>query len=432
MSQKEKEQALEAIKAYEPGKAEFLEREFETYRLMREHVPIAEVPQAMSPMSGGVAGRNFVLTRYEDASEMLRNTDDFSSEMSDYVMRPWIPQAIDPPAHTGYRRILNPLFTVDAMQKLEPHLEQYATDLIDKMLEKDEFDFVADFADPFPTVIFCELVGFPMEDYEQVMDWKNTMMHSADGHSRGRELWLAKAKSLGIEIDASGQLAPEQQMQVMATTAQDIYAYFGKLLDERRAEPKDDLISRLLEAKFEGERSLTQEELEDTIFLLFMAGLDTVASVLGLVVREFAQNPEKRAEFVALMDDSDSLGRAVEELVRFHAIVTLPRRLTRDLDLRGVAMESNDVVAVPTQASNRDPEMFENPDELILDRHPNRHAGFGLGPHRCLGIHLARRELRIGLRALHQRLPNYTLHPKHEPELFGGMKGVSSLWLVKA
>lgn len=95
-------------------------------------------------------------------------------------------------------------------------------------------------------------------------------------------------------------------------------------------------------------------------------------------------------------------------------------------------MESNDVVAVPTQASNRDPEMFENPDELVLDRHPNRHAGFGLGPHRCLGIHLARRELRIGLRALHQRLPNYTLHPKHEPELFGGMKGVSSLWLVKA
>lgn len=428
----EQDEALAAIEAYEPGKAEFLEREFETFRLMREHFPVAEVQQRMNSLAVANQGRNFVLTRYEDASEVLRNTDDFSSQMSEYPMRPWIPQAVDPPAHTAYRRILNPLFTVDAMSKLEPHLEQYATELIDKMLEKDEFDFVADFADPFPTVIFCELMGFPMQDYEQIMNWKNAMMHASDGHSRGRKLWLAKAKSLGLELDADGNVAPEQEMQVAVATAQEVYAYFAKLLDQRRAEPGDNLISRLLEAKYEGGRLLSQEELEDTMFLLFMAGLDTVASVLGLVVREFARNPEKRRDFVALMDDSESLNRAIEELVRFHAIVTVPRRLTRKLELGGVSMDENDVAAVPTQASNRDPAMFDDPDELIFDRQPNRHAGFGLGPHRCLGIHLARRELRIGLRALHQRLPNYALHPDHQPELFGGMKGVSSLWLVKA
>jgi cytochrome P450 len=280
-------------------------------------------------------------------------------------------------------------------------------------------------------VIFCELIGFPLEDYEQIMNWKNTLMHGNDGHSRGHELWLAKARSLGVEIDESQPITRETQMRVAAPTAQEVYAYFAQLLEKRRAEPRDDLITRLLNAKYDGERPLTQEELEDTLYLLFMAGLDTVASVLGLVVREFAQNPKKRREFVALMEDADALNQAVEELVRFHAIVTLPRRLTRDRDFRGAHFNENDVVAAPTQAANRDPAHFDDPDELVFDRQPNRHGGFGLGPHRCLGIHLARRELRIGLRALHRRLPDYRLHPDRKPELYGGMKGVGSLWLVK-
>ncbi len=96
----------------------------------------------------------WVLTRYEDSSEVLRNPEDFSNQIADYPVRPWIPQAVDPPMHTSYRRILNPWFSVDAMEKLEPHLQQYAEELVDKMLQKDAFDFVTEFADPFPTVIF--------------------------------------------------------------------------------------------------------------------------------------------------------------------------------------------------------------------------------------------------------------------------------------
>lgn len=426
----DRERALKAAQSFDSSKAEFLEHEFETYDLLREHLPIAQV--RMAPLlPGAPESTPYVLTRYDHVSEVLRNTGDFSSRIDIYPMRPWIPQAIDPPAHTSYRRILNPWFTADAMRELEPHIEAYAEKLLDAMLAHDEFDAVAGFADPLPTVIFCELMGYPDEDYARIMEWKNVIMHAADGHSRGRAAAFAKARELGLEADETKPMDPMTSLQVRARTAGQVYAYFAELLEKRRKEPRGDLISRLLAAQYEGERPLRQEELEDTMFLLFMAGLDTVASVLGLALRGFALDPAKRREFVLLMEDPRRLDAAVEELVRYHAIVTAPRRVTRDLVFHDVALAANDVVACVTQAANRDPEEFERRDELVFDRAPNRHTGFGIGPHRCLGIHLARRELRIGLRALHRRLPDYRLHPERPPELFGGMKGVASLWLVK-
>jgi cytochrome P450 len=298
------------------------------------------------------------------------------------------------------------------------------------MLAKDEFDFVADFADPFPTVIFCELAGFPAADHPQIMDWKNTLMHANDGHSRGHALALAKGRALGLQFGDAGPTS-EQLLQIRATAGLEIYGYLRKLLDERRRDPADDLVTKLLHARYEGARPLGQEELEDTLFLLFMAGLDTVASVLGLIVKGFAEDAAKRREFVALMEDEGRVATAIEELVRYHAIVTMPRRATGAIGFRGERFGENEIVACPSPAANRDPAQFERPHELVLERSPNRHVGFGLGPHRCLGIHLARRELRVALQALHRRLPDYRLHPARPPELFGGMKGASSVWLVK-
>ena len=426
----ERNRAAAAARDYDPSKAEFLEHEFETYDLLREHLPIArsEAPQGL-----GVAGGNvgWVLTRYDDSCEVLRTPEDFSSQLSDYPVRAWIPQAIDPPMHTGYRRMLNPWFTADAMTKLEPHLLEYAEKLVDEMLKEDAFDFVEKFADPFPAVIFCELAGFPAEDYTRIMDWKNTIMHSNDGHPRGRELVRARAQAMGLELGEGDTLSPETMTAVAGAAAQEVYAYFGELLEQRRADPRDDLISKLLDAKYQGERPLSQEELEDTLFLLFMAGLDTVASALGLIVQGFASDPDKRREFVALMDDSQKLGPAVEELVRVHAIVLLPRRLTRELSFHGALFRKEDMATVPTMAANRDTEEFPNPNEIQYDRSPNRHLGFGLGPHRCLGIHLARRELRIALQVLHRKLPDYHLDPERDAVAFGGMKGLASLPLVK-
>ena len=424
-------EALSAAREYDPYTSEWLEQEFETYALLREELPIARV-ESRGRAERGDTGGSWLLTRYDDSCAMLSDTDTFSSQASNYPQRPWIPQAIDPPAHTAYRRILNKWFTPDAMSAMEPHLEQYAGELLDKMLEKDEFDFVADFADPFPTVIFCELFGFPLEDYPQLMDWKNTLMHSSDGHGRGRALALAKAKELGIELDDDGEIPKGRLTEIFGNTGAALYEYFGKLLETRRQAPQQDMISWLIDAEYEGERPLTEEELLDTLFLMFMAGLDTVASALGLIVKTFAEQPDKRREFIALMDDPRRLMLAIEELVRFNAIVLLPRRVTRPVEFEGVRFQVEDQVNCPTMAANRDPEQFENPDEIIFDRVPNRHMGFGHGPHRCLGLHLARRELRIALVQLHRRLPDYELHPDRKPALFGGMKGASSLWLRKA
>jgi cytochrome P450 len=423
-----RERAAAEAKTLDLSSQDFLAREFEIWDLLREELPVAKTDHA--PMAQG-ATTGWVVTRYDDVADVLRRPDEFSSQIGIYPVRPWIPQAIDPPAHTGYRRLLNPWFTADEMQRLEPHLEQYAGELLEKMLTQDEFDFVADFADPFPTVIFCELIGFPLADHPQIMDWKNVLMHANDGHSRGRALALAKGRALGLALDDERRVTTEQWFQIRATVGVEIYAYLKKLLDARRAEPADDLITRLLQAKYEGERPLTQEELEDTLFLLFMAGLDTVASVLGLIAKGFAEDPGKRREFVALMDDPLRVANAIEELVRYHAIVTMPRRATRAIGFREATFGENEIVACPSPAANRDPDHFPRPHELHFDRTPNRHVGFGLGPHRCLGIHLARRELRVALQALHRRLPDYRLHPTRKPELFGGMKGVSSLWLVK-
>lgn len=424
-------QAVSAAREYDPYTSEWLEHEFETYALLREELPIARV-ETRGRLERGDTGGAWLLTRYDDSCAILGDTGTYSSQASNYPERPWIPQAIDPPAHTAYRRILNKWFTPDAMTAMEPHLEQFAGELLDKMLEKDEFDFVADFADPFPTVIFCELFGFPLEDYPQLMDWKNTLMHSADGHSRGRELALAKADELGIELDADGEIPGDRLIEIYGNTGMSLYEYFGDLLEQRRKEPQQDMISQLIASKYDGERPLTQEELLDTLFLMFMAGLDTVASALGLIVKGFAEQPDKRREFIGLMDDPRRLTLAIEELVRYHAIVLLPRRVLREVEFEGVCFHAEDQVNCPTMAANRDPEQFENPDELIFDRVPNRHMGFGHGPHRCLGLHLARRELRIALVLLHRRLPDYELHPDKKPELFGGMKGASSLWLRKA
>jgi cytochrome P450 len=421
--------AVSIAREYDNTKPEFLDHEVETHRILRENLPIARIERrAANPLLSG----GWLLTRYDDATEVLKDPENFSNQIMNYAVRPWIPQAVDPPQHTAYRRILNPWFTAEAMKKLEPHLEQYANDLVAKMAAKDAFDFVAEFADPFPTVIFCELAGFPMSDYPQIMDWKNTVMHASDGHSRGRELALGRARKLGITPDEKGEYTDMQMFQVRADATRETYAYFAQLIAERRLRPKDDIVSKLIAAEYEGTRKLTQEELEDTLFLLFMAGLDTVASVLGLTVRHFAQHADKRHEFISLMDDEAKVGEAIEELVRFHSIVITPRRLQRDLVFKGARFQKDDIVSIPTQAVNRDPAEFPNPDLLDYGRAPNRHVGFGLGPHRCLGIHLARRELRIALQAFHRACPDYRLDPSRKAEVFGGMKGVSSLPLRRA
>ena len=335
-----------------------------------------------------------------------------------------IPQAIDPPEHTEYRHILNPWFSQSSLAKLDQHIETFAIELLEKMLQSDEIDFIGDFADPFPTIIFCELVGFPVQDHTKLMRWKDVMVHAATAHV---------AERLGLWEPGDPRPLHEVAHEARVTAAGELYAYFARLLDDRRRNPRDDMLTRLLDARYAGERPLTQEELEDILVMMLMAGLDTVTGALAFIVHFFAQHPDKRHEFIELMDDDARVGTAIEELLRLLSTVTSGRRVTQAVRVGDTELCPGDVLMLSTPAADRDPTVFAAPDEAIFDRHPNHHLAFAVGPHRCLGMHLARRELRIALREMHRRIPDYELAPDHDPEVFVGIvKGMHALRLVRS
>ena len=412
-------QAISLARELDLNAADFPEREFEIYRLLREYLPIARTEMPGSGILEGESKLGWFLSRDEDVNYVFRQPELFSSKMG----FDFIPQAVDPPEHTEYRKILNPMFSQDEMTPLEPHIQEFASELLDKMLTKDEFDFVKEFAEPFPTIIFCQLMGFPLEDYPKLMRWTNIFIHSSTA---------GKAEEFGLEAaDEEGRPAPEAVRELMVSAGAEVYAYFGGLIEERRKNPGDDIVTELVQARYEGDRPLADDELFKILHLLMLAGLDTVTSSLSYIMLYLAEHPDKRSEFIELMDDPARVGPAVEEMVRFTAIVSPARRVTEDCPYRGLQFHEGDVVILSTPSANRDPRVFENPDEMIFDRHPNPHVGFAVGPHRCLGMHLARRELRIALQEIHRRMPEYTIAPDKKPEIYGGgVKGVTSLHLA--
>ncbi|MEE8347396.1 MAG: cytochrome P450 [Dehalococcoidia bacterium] len=402
--------------------ADFPEREFEMYRILRQHLPVSRsVGMGGGNLFGEDGARSsWFFARHEDVFYALRHPEIFSSQIG----FPLIPQGVDPPEHTEYRKIMNPWFTNQALSPLEPVVRDVANELLDKMLEKGEFDFVKEFSEPFPTILFCQVAGFPLEDVPKMMRWKDIFVHSMRA-GKAEEL------GLGIPTDDEGLPQTEALRQVLAKTTQELYAYCSELFEERRRDPKEDILTSLVQAKYAGERPLRDDELLQIAHLFILGGLDTVTGSLGLIIAFFAEHPEKRREFIALMDDPERLSSAIEELVRFTSIVSPARRVARDFTYRGLQLREGDFIILSTPSANRDERVFENPDEVIFDRHPNPHIGFIVGPHRCLGMNLARRELGIGLQEFHRRVPGYALKPGEKAGVYGGgVKGVDYLPLV--
>ena len=191
-------QAISLARELDLNAADFPEREFEIYRLLRESLPLARTEMPGSGILEGESKLGWFLSRDEDVNYVFRQPELFSSKMG----FDFIPQAVDPPEHTEYRKILNPIFSQDAMTPLEPHIQEFASELLDKMLTKDEFDFVKEFAEPFPTIIFCQLMGFPLEDYPKLMRWTNIFIHSSTA---------GKAEEFGLEAaDEEGRRNPRR------------------------------------------------------------------------------------------------------------------------------------------------------------------------------------------------------------------------------
>ena len=346
----------------------------------------------------------WVLTRLDSIRSAFQDPRTFSSTaIVAYEPDPpymWIPEQLDPPAHTKWRQLLAPRFSPGAVNRLEEKVRRRCVELIEPFAGRGHVDFLRDFARKYPTTIFMELMGLPTGEAAKFMKWEDEILHLP---------------------------ADQDPDRLRAYTAMgEVTAYFSELIAERRREPRDDLISEALTWKIDGE-PIPPDALQSFCLLMFMAGLDTVTIQLSYSWWHLATHEEDRRRVAT---EPSVIPSAIEELLRYYAFVAPGRKVMADVEHQGCPMKKGDMVLLPLCAATRDPEAFEDADKVILDRQVNNHVAFGVGPHRCLGSHLARRELKVAMEEWHKRIPEYRLPEGAEVLQHGGMFGIDNLELV--
>jgi cytochrome P450 len=358
-----------------------------------------------SPLYWNEFGPGFwTVVNYEGILEVLQHPEKFSNSVVTALdpdpQYKWIPEMLDGDEHLQWRQQLGPLFSPKAVEKLEAKVRERAIDLIEEIVAKDQgkCDLMAEFAQRYPTTIFLELMGLPVDELDQFMEWEHAILHTPTDGS-----------------ETSQQLRLEAMQSVMGR--------FAAIIAERRVEPRDDIVSKALMFQIDG-KPVSDEDLLSFCLLMFMAGLDTVAVSLGWIFRHLAGHPEDRQRIV---DEPELIPSAVEEFLRAYAIVIPARKVVQDTEIQGCPMKAGDMVNIPLAGATRDETVFPDAQSVDIERRPNNHIAFGAGPHRCLGSHLARRELRIALEEWHQRIPEYRLTPGSELFETGGQLGLTSL-----
>lgn len=366
------------------------------YKALRESAPVFRSPQAV------------VLSRLADIEMALKHTELFSSNMDAVdlgTIRPLIPLQVDPPEHAKYRRVLDPLFTPREMARREPGVTALVNEMIDGFAHRGECDFHAEFAVPLPCTVFLQLLGLPLEDLDKFLEWKD-----------------------GV-IRPEGDSGYDRRHESSAPVAHQIYDYFERAIDDHIASSRDDVLSAMIAANVASEgRPLSREELLDICFLFLIAGLDTVTDSLDCFFVYLARHPEHRRQ---LVEQPDILPHAVEELLRWETPVPgVARVAMQDVELSGCPIHKGDRVSPLLGAANTDPAEFPDPELVDFQRSPNRHRAFGGGPHRCLGSHLARMELRVALREFHRRIPEYEIKPGTQLTYTAALRSVEALPLM--
>lgn len=334
-------------------------------------------PVAYSEQFGGF----WSLLRHRDVVAAARDTARFSSEPQFAVPKlnmgvQWVPQQADPPLHRHYRRIVNPYFLNSRLQSFRPTLERIANELIDGFVDRGEADLAHEFNRPLPATALCLLLGRPTDDAAAIDRWTRELVRC------------------GAEGDMPGIMALYDEMM----------AFARDWMAQRRAEPGDDLMSGLLAAEIEG-RPLTDDEIVGTFLTLVNAGHNTVTNTLGSAQLCLAEDP---ALADRLRRSPELVPAAVEEFVRLAgAVQGLARTTTVEVEVGGRTIPAGSPVVLMFAAASRDEEVFDAPTELRLDRRPNAHANFGVGIHKCVGEHLARLELAVGLTELLRRIPRF-------------------------
>jgi cytochrome P450 len=340
-------------------------------------------------------GGHWIVTRYKEIHEVLTDTETYSSFPNNIVNPPefgkFIPLELDPPEHTAYRQTLQPLFSPQRMKKLSDDIRAVVNELIDGFAGEGKAEFISAFSHELPARVFLALMDWPIEDAPLFTEATDAILFGKPG----------------------GTQEESDQARVMAGL--NMMSYFQKIIEDRRANPHDDVTSKLVHAEAnlpDGARLLNDEELNRMFFLLLMGGLHTVQGSLAWSIVHLTNNPAQRDAIIA---DPSLIPKAVAEILRIEAAVVPGRRATRDVELGGVQIAKDDQLILMLCSANRDPDYFASPDEFDIMRYANRHLSFGAGPHRCVGAHLGRVELTIALEELHRRIPDYQLVESDPP-----------------
>jgi cytochrome P450 len=333
------------------------ERDHEAFRLLRDRYPVFWNPEPDGPGF-------WSLTRYDDVAAAARDHRRLGSEDGTQIASRRAEGELhsihnmDEPRHSQMRKIIADQFAPRAVTRWQRRIEEVARALLDDMTDRGECDFVEHVASRLPLLVFAELLGVPRPDAPLLLQWTNRMVAGED--------------------------------QAAART--ELFDYFHGLVDDRRHDPADDLITVLVQAQLDG-RPLTEAELDPYFILLVVAGNETTRNLLSGGLWALASTPNA---IDTLRQHPEHLGPAIEEMLRWASPVTHMRRTAlSELDVHSTRIQPGDKVVLWFSSANRDERVFPEPDRFIIDRSPNNHLGLGWGSHFCLGAHLARLEVKV-------------------------------------
>jgi cytochrome P450 len=365
--------ALDDLDIHEPA---FALDPFPTYSRLRDECPVLHCERY---------GGFWLLTRYEDVRKAVMDWHTYTSSVVGVTAipiitprtEPQLPIELDPPLHSRYRALVNPVFAPERIDALRPAITAIASQLIETLLARSGGDLVADYAVPLSVRTLAEFTSLPRADTDRWVAWIRRMFD--------------------VRERADG-----------ARASQEFGVYIDELIAARRKEPCGDFISMLLAAEVDGHR-LTDRELHSFCTVQFGAGFETTADAISVSLHYLAEHPDDRRRLAA---DPRLIPTAVDEFLRYVSPIQIfGRNATREIALHRQTIKEGDVVALSFGSANHDPTAFPDPERCLLDRAPNRHLAFGAGPHLCLGAPVARLELAVTLQEFARRIPHYTIAP---------------------
>ena len=353
------------------------------FAMMRANMPVMRV-EFMNRVAYSVA-------KYDDCLAVLKDAETYSSrsnaEVGKVMGRTLI--EMDGKEHTRHRMLIQQIFVPRNLDRLEPVLAGLVHEIVDRFADRRSADLVADFTEQFPVQVMAHLTGIPRKDHPQFQRWAIDII----GFPKDLQKGLAAAEALR--------------------------QYLLPIIAERRANPADDVISKLVSGTVDGE-GLTDDEVVSFLRLLIPAGAETTFKLMGNLFVALLSDREARYERVRA--DRTLIPWAIEETLRWEtSVLMVSRQATRDVEIRGVEIPAGTNISVLNASGNRDEEHYENPDVFDLDRRADDHLAFAFGRHHCLGYHLARMEIRIALDAILDRLPRLRLDPDAPPPQILGL-----------